>query len=276
MNERIEDNIVKVQKGAKKNGKSNKKVDTDGSADEDPVSKVSKPFIQLRNAHVDDDSENKEMITGISENHKKDKSSSKKGKRGRKNRDDSDDDLDTILAELALEYSGVKVEHDPNEGKEEQTEESKKSTSTKVKKQTSVEGDVKITDKNTDKIVDAENDQELRTVKTAAQKKKEKKEREKQKKIATKAVFSQKTDDTEISLNIGIKSYDVVEECVEAAEDGKKKKKKSKSEEKDLKEMKKGNHLVLFYCYCSVLKCIKNLIKISVDFYSRALSIHFD
>ena len=271
MNDQIENNIAKVQRGSKKNGTSNKKIDSDVSADEEPVTQVSKSCTKLQGDRPDDDNGSKEMIADISENHRKEKSSAKKGKRGRKNRDDSDDDLDAVLAELALEYSGGKVEQDPNEVKEEQSEESKKSTSTKVKKQTSVEGDVKVTDKNMDKIVDAESGQELKTVKTAAQKKKEKKEREKQKKMATKAVVSKKTDDAEIPLNKDIKTYDIVEENAEAAEDGKKKKKRGKPDEKDLKEMKKGNYEVVL-CF----EIFQTLYQNIDCLYSRILWIHFD
>ncbi|XP_066154342.1 eukaryotic translation initiation factor 5B [Euwallacea fornicatus] len=99
----------------------------------------------------------------------------KKSKR-RKNDDDDEDGLERALAELQMEYAGIKMEEsavatiqtelEPNSG----LKKGKKKGKTKEEKL-------------------EENEEEINnigTVKTAAQKKKEKKEREKQKKIAEK------------------------------------------------------------------------------------------
>lgn len=52
----------------------------------------------------------------------------KKGKKSRKKRDDSDDDIEKVLAELELEYSGGKREA-PQQNKVEEDEDNKKSKS---------------------------------------------------------------------------------------------------------------------------------------------------
>ena len=129
------------------------------------------------------------------------------------------------MTEFALKCSGAKVEHDSNEVTEERTVENKKSTATKI---TSVGGDVKVTNK--------------------------KRKNERNRKMATKAVVSQKIDD---ALNKDIKTYDIVEESVEAAEDNKKKKKNEKSDEKYLKEMKKGTDKKTIPAFHETLNKIK-------------------
>ena len=62
--------------------------------------------------------------------------------------------------------------------------------------------------------------------------KKEKRKNARYGKIATKAVVSQKINDAEISLSKDVKTYGIVEENVESAENGKKKQKKGKSTRK--------------------------------------------
>lgn len=117
---------------------------------------------------------------------------------GRKKRnDDSDEDIEQVLAELALEYSGEKetvvnkVENTTEPDEQKIDNEDKKKKGKKDKKKEKVEkNDIKdeTTDNNIveSELNDANMDAEVSTVKTAAQKKKEKKEREKQKKLAQK------------------------------------------------------------------------------------------
>lgn len=119
----------------------------------------------------------------------------------RRKQNDSDEDIEKVLAELALEYTGEKPVKDKSESKPEASEqniddEDKKKKGKKDKKKEKAEkNDVKslVTDdavapettNNTDMDI------EVSTVKTAAQKKKEKKEREKQKKLAQKKAASE-------------------------------------------------------------------------------------
>lgn len=120
---------------------------------------------------------------------------------GRRKRNESDEDIEQVLAELALEYSGEKLVKDNKvENKSESNEqkiddEDKKKKGKKDKKEKTEKNDVKdeTADNNVapDETVAPESnntdmDVETSTVKTAAQKKKEKKEREKQKKLAQK------------------------------------------------------------------------------------------
>ncbi|XP_025270568.1 eukaryotic translation initiation factor 5B isoform X1 [Camponotus floridanus] len=189
----------------------------------------------------------------------------KKGKKARRKRNDSDEDIEQVLAELALEYSGEKsVDDNKIEDKSESNEqkindEDKKKKGKKDKKKEKVEKD-DIKDETTDNNIiepelnDTNMDTEVSTVKTAAQKKKEKKEREKQKKLAQKKVeiskdvnknaengeataFDEKKNDKVVSE----KKQDNVEADgdVEPEEGSKKKKKKAKEETKE-KEKGKG------------------------------------
>ncbi|KAJ9591658.1 hypothetical protein L9F63_001803 [Diploptera punctata] len=111
----------------------------------------------------------------------------RKKKKKRKNKDDDEEDIEKMLAELELEYSGVKKEVVPEEEEEEGVNDtsSKKDKKKKKKKDAEkVESAVDEFEETQKEIVDGE---ELEgTVKSAAQKKKEKKEREKQKKLAQK------------------------------------------------------------------------------------------
>lgn len=131
----------------------------------------------------------------------------KKGKKGRRKRNDSDEDIEQVLAELALEYSGEKavkenkIENKPVSQDDEIIEdEDKKKKGKKDKKKEKVEkNDIKDETIDNNKVVPESNDNdvdsEVSTVKTAAQKKKEKKEREKQKKLAQKKAESVKETD---------------------------------------------------------------------------------
>ncbi|XP_011881516.1 PREDICTED: eukaryotic translation initiation factor 5B [Vollenhovia emeryi] len=192
----------------------------------------------------------------------------KKGKKGRRKRNDSDEDIEQVLAELALEYSGdtpatdneVENKTEPNEQNIDNEDKKKKGKKDKKKEkdEKGEKGDVK--DETTDNnIVEPElnNDDvdiEVSTVKTAAQKKKEKKEREKQKKLAQKkadiAKESNKKEDGETTTSDEKKNDTVIsakkeEDSVEAdgdaaeLEDGTKKKKKKGGKE-ETKEKAKG------------------------------------
>lgn len=186
----------------------------------------------------------------------------KKGKKARRKRNDSDEDIEQVLAELALEYSGEKSVNDNKvenklESNEQQIddEDKKKKGKTDKKKEKAEKDDIK--DEATDNNIiasldDTDMDIEVTTVKTAAQKKKEKKEREKQKKLAQKkievtketnkqaengetikaTVFDEKTNDKVVSE----KKQDTVEadgDIVEPEDGSKKKKKKVKEETKE-------------------------------------------
>ncbi|CAH1635079.1 unnamed protein product [Spodoptera littoralis] len=106
----------------------------------------------------------------------------KKGKKGRRNKNDSDDDIEKVLAELEMEYAGIKKEPTPapEPEKTEEVVEEKVKTKKKGKKDEPKPEPEKEDDKEGS---DNENDV---TIKTAAQKKKEKKEREKLKKLEAK------------------------------------------------------------------------------------------
>ncbi|XP_039745788.1 eukaryotic translation initiation factor 5B isoform X2 [Pararge aegeria] len=110
--------------------------------------------------------------------------SGKKGKKAKRRKDDSDEDIEKVLAELEMEYTGVKKEVTPApevEKPADVVEEKPTKTKKKGKKEEpKLEENEKEPD---DKESDNENDI---TIKTAAQKKKEKKEREKQKKLEAK------------------------------------------------------------------------------------------
>lgn len=117
----------------------------------------------------------------------------------RRKRNESDEDIEQVLAELALEYSGEqsindnKIETKLESDEQKINDEDKKKKGKKDKKKEKIEKD-DIKDETTDNNIiapelnDTSMDIEVSTVKTAAQKKKEKKEREKQKKLAQKKV----------------------------------------------------------------------------------------
>ncbi|XP_020299784.1 eukaryotic translation initiation factor 5B [Pseudomyrmex gracilis] len=193
-------------------------------------------------------------------------SQSKKGKKGRRKRNDSDEDIEQVLAELALEYSGEKpvkdnkIEDKPESNEHKIEDDDKKKKGKKDKKKAE-----KINIK--DEIIDATTviaepidvddvDDEVTTVKTAAQKKKEKKEREKQKKLAQKKAEAEKAgkgkkEDDEAIKPSNEKQEKVTEKKqnnaeadgdVAEPEDGAKKKKKkgAKEEKETTKEKGKG------------------------------------
>ncbi|XP_071554830.1 eukaryotic translation initiation factor 5B isoform X2 [Temnothorax nylanderi] len=195
----------------------------------------------------------------------------KKGKKGRRKRNDSDEDIEQVLAELALEYSGEKPEAtdnkvedktEPNEQKIDNEDKKKKGKKDKKKTENTEKDDIKDdTNETTDNnIVESElnntdRDVEVSTVKTAAQKKKEKKEREKQKKLAQKKAETakeggNKKEDDETAASEENKNDKVIsakkdQDSIEAdgdvadTEDGTKKKKKKGGKE-ETKEKGKG------------------------------------
>lgn len=191
----------------------------------------------------------------------------KKGKKGRRNRNDSDEDIEQVLAELALEYSGEKSTVDnkvedkteTNEQKIDNEDKKKKGKKDKKKekaekndiKDETMDNNIVETELNT---TDMDDTHEMNTVKTAAQKKKEKKEREKLKKLAQKkaeiAKEGNKKEDSETTTSdekkydnviSAKKDQDSVEVDGDAAEpeDGTKKKKKKGGKE-EIKEKGKG------------------------------------
>ncbi|XP_045488217.1 eukaryotic translation initiation factor 5B isoform X2 [Pieris rapae] len=101
----------------------------------------------------------------------------KKGKKARRKKDDSDEDLEKVLAELEMEYAGVKKESvaEPEPTKPQDQPEEKPKAKKKTKKEVEPEVENNVQEKGSD------NENDI-TIKTAAQKKKEKKEREKLKK----------------------------------------------------------------------------------------------
>ncbi|XP_031783797.1 eukaryotic translation initiation factor 5B isoform X1 [Nasonia vitripennis] len=118
---------------------------------------------------------------------------SKKGKKAKKKRNDSDEDIDKVLAELEMEYSGKK-------SVQEQVTNAQKIEQDDKKKNKSKEADQEPEKEKADAPAEGE---EGSTVKTAAQKKKEKKEREKQKKLAQKkAESTKKAGDTGIPQEV--------------------------------------------------------------------------
>ncbi|XP_033177653.1 eukaryotic translation initiation factor 5B isoform X1 [Bombus impatiens] len=113
----------------------------------------------------------------------------KKGKKARRKRNDSDEDIEKVLAELELEYSGQKkeVKDEPVEQKSEDEDKKKKGKKDKKKEKGDVidiKEELKVSEYL--EVNNIDDEMEVGTVKTAAQKKKEKKEREKQKKLAQK------------------------------------------------------------------------------------------
>ncbi|VVC86925.1 unnamed protein product [Leptidea sinapis] len=108
----------------------------------------------------------------------------KKGKKAKRKKDESDEDLEKVLAELEMEYSGVKKEivqppaPEVEKPPEEEIEQKQK-TKMKGKKEVSAE------EANEEEEKESDNENDI-TIKTAAQKKKEKKEREKLKKLEAK------------------------------------------------------------------------------------------
>lgn len=238
-----------------KSKKEKKPVESDDS-DLEVVSTVKKSFALLQiddedsegdsKAAVDEDEDECDTKPVKKDNKKKSSDDNRTtknqgGKKGKKNRkrDDSDEDIEKVLAELEMEYAGIKKEPEPSV--EEKPQEEKKEKKKEKK------------DKLEDKIEEPDDDsktEETNTVKTAAQKKKEKKEREKQKKLTQKKQEitkedSQEPDEQPKKIDTIKKPEDAGDKQDEDDQEGekksKKKKKKGKDEEdKDAKDAKKG------------------------------------
>ncbi|GBP23737.1 Eukaryotic translation initiation factor 5B [Eumeta japonica] len=107
----------------------------------------------------------------------------KKSKKARRKKDDSDEDIDKVLAELEMEYTGVKKTEKAAEFEkiiEKPISEAPIEETPKPKKIKSKKEESKVIQEKEDHDV-SDDEQEI-TLKSAAQKKKEKKEREKLKK----------------------------------------------------------------------------------------------
>ncbi|XP_033194810.1 eukaryotic translation initiation factor 5B isoform X1 [Bombus vancouverensis nearcticus] len=187
----------------------------------------------------------------------------KKGKKARRKRNDSDEDIEKVLAELELEYSGQKkeVKDEPVEQKPEDEDKKKKGKKDKKKEKGDVidiKEELKVSEYL--EVNNIDDEMEVGTVKTAAQKKKEKKEREKQKKLAQKkaeiikkgeneeekaASTTEKQGKKELEVKVPETKTAELKEANEAdisapgeVDEGKKKKKKGGKEE--TKEKGKG------------------------------------
>ncbi|XP_004927948.2 eukaryotic translation initiation factor 5B [Bombyx mori] len=160
---------VKPKKGKKKDEKKSVfsllEIENDVSPPEAPMSSEDEKPVQKKAAPE------KKETTG------------KKGKKAKRKKDDSDDDIEKVLAELEMEYAGVKKEPTPapeSAPKPQEPVEEKLKTKKKGKKDEPKEEIVEVKEADDNKN-DSENEIDVK-VKTAAQKKKEKKEREKLKK----------------------------------------------------------------------------------------------
>ncbi|CAH0560682.1 unnamed protein product [Brassicogethes aeneus] len=240
----------------KSKGKKEKKVPKSDDEDvevETSVSKVQKSFalLEVEDNNIPDDLNNEEdseseVKPAKKDSKKKGKQDSdertnekggKKGKKARRKRDESDEDIEKVLAELEMEYSGVKKEGvvEKQEDADEPAEEKKKSKKKEKVKEP----------EDQEEVDNGEDGEEGVTLKTAAQKKKEKKEREKQKKMAAKKDGPKKQDSIE-----QVAEEPAGEEKAQEGDggdevgdkDGKKKKKKGAKDklEKEEKEAKKG------------------------------------
>ncbi|CAK9815364.1 Eukaryotic translation initiation factor 5B [Anthophora quadrimaculata] len=129
----------------------------------------------------------------------------KKGKKVRRKRKDSDDeDIEKVLAELEIEYFGQQkeVKDEPPVEPAAEVEDKKKDKKGKKDKKKDKGDVIDIKEElKTAELLEAndiDDEMEVSTVKTAAQKKKEKKEREKQKKLAQKkAEMAKKAENEE-------------------------------------------------------------------------------
>ncbi|KAG6448068.1 hypothetical protein O3G_MSEX005294 [Manduca sexta] len=105
----------------------------------------------------------------------------KKGKKAKRKKDDSDEDLEKVLAELEMEYAGVKKEPTPPAPEDEKPQDVVEEKTKSKKKGKKEEPKTEPEKENEEKEGGSDNENDI-TIKTAAQKKKEKKEREKLKK----------------------------------------------------------------------------------------------
>ncbi|XP_039280298.1 eukaryotic translation initiation factor 5B [Nilaparvata lugens] len=246
----------------KKKNKGKKSVADNSDSEEEAVkkpaakgkAKKSAGFALLAVSDDDDDDDDETAVApdppsedeaAAAEAEKKKEKGGKKGKKGKKKKDEDDEeDLDKMLAELQMEYAGVK---EPSVEKTAADEEPAAAqvdepTKSKKKKKKGKEENEKVSE---EKGEDDDGDETAGgTVKTAAQKKKEKKEREKQKKMAAKKqdVEKKPQDQNEPETNEpdALKEGDNAQEEDGDDDDKKKKKKKSKKEEEKDKKEKKG------------------------------------
>lgn len=184
----------------------------------------------------------------------------KKGKKARRKRNDSDEDIEKVLAELELEYTG-QAKEEKNEPVEQKPEDEEKKKKGKKEKKRDKNDIIDIKQELKSGVLldddDIDDDLEIGTVKTAAQKKKEKKEREKQKKLAQKkAEMAKKTENEEVKNEVmpekqikkepqakvpEVKDVSATDAAVPTeGDEGKKKKKKAGKEEAKEKDKGKG------------------------------------
>lgn len=248
--------------GKKTKGKKDKKPIVTDEADNDVgVTNVKKSYSILQ--VEDSGSENEKMQENNSESESKStkedtkkKSNSeenrtkeqggKKGKKNRRKRDDSDEDIEKVLAELEMEYSGNKKEEvlapEPTTTAIIQVDNKKGKKNQKLEKESFEKSPTLEEESKADYTG---------TVKSAAQKKKEKKERDKQKKLASKVQEDIKKESSvdELSVEENIEKEKIEEDKLvpEGDKKSKKKKKGKDEEEKDTKEPKKGNIHHLYF-----------------------------
>lgn len=174
---------------------------------------------------------------------KEDKSGGKKSKKKKKKQDDDEDEIEKVLAELGMEYSGVKTEDQPipeNKIDNETEDVTTNKSDLKKKSKKKAKSDAEIGDEDVKEVQIIDGEEVESTMKTAAQKKKEKKEREKQKKMANtqkKQEVDKKPEQLETVLNEPEKPISEVKseqeetqlpDAEEGDDDDKKKKKKKK------------------------------------------------
>lgn len=124
----------------------------------------------------------------------------KKGKNKRRKKDDSDDDIEKVLAELEMEYAGVKRDPVPvlDTEKEEKVNDEEGAGEKKTKKKGKKEEPKPEQEKEKEVVdEDGSDNEDHISIKTPAQKKKEKKEREKLKKLEAKKKEEVKKDSNE-------------------------------------------------------------------------------
>ncbi|XP_026313818.1 eukaryotic translation initiation factor 5B [Hyposmocoma kahamanoa] len=109
----------------------------------------------------------------------------KKGKKAKRKKDDSDEDIEKVLAELEMEYAGVKKEPTPAPETEKPEETVEEKPKPEKKKKGKKEEPKPESEKEAEEKDASDNENDI-SIKTAAQKKKEKKEREKLKKQESK------------------------------------------------------------------------------------------
>ncbi|XP_043202622.1 eukaryotic translation initiation factor 5B-like [Amphibalanus amphitrite] len=149
----------------------------DESDDEAPAPPPKKPgFASLMDDSGDDKPESEDEVVVVK---KKDKKKEKKGKEKKKKKKDEglDDDLEKMLSELQLEYTGEQTS--TGIGESEPPKPAEKEPSVEKTAEPAAAGDAEDKDEGDED----DGEEEGGTVKTKAQKRKEKKERERLKKI---------------------------------------------------------------------------------------------